>query len=419
MPKLSPTMEVGTITKWRVQEGSFVKSGEVVFEVATDKATVEHNALDAGYLRKILLPEGKEAIVNQPLAIFTESQNESIENYQPEGVMPSVAPPMKEEISTEQTATVAKKTATIGLQASFVPEPPLSNYRFIEKADGVTASPLARKLAKEKNIDLSTIKGTGPNQRITSRDLDLGQPSGIVTFGRQEIPTIAPGSYEEESLSPMRKVISQRLQESKTFIPHFYVVQEVDAGPMVQLRAQLKNYNLLVSFNDFVVRASALALRAHPVINSGFHSVNNTIIRFKTVDISIAVSVEGGLITPIVRHADYKNLGELSSEVKKLAKLAREGKLSREEYMGGSFSISNLGMFGITEFSAVINPPQAAILAVGGLNDAPTIKEGKVVPGKVMKLTLSADHRVIDGMESAKFMKELQKLLENPAALLL
>jgi pyruvate dehydrogenase E2 component (dihydrolipoamide acetyltransferase) len=421
MPKLSPTMEVGTIVKWRKKEGDAVKPGEVLMEVATDKATVEHNAIDAGYLRKILVPEKGEAVVNQPLAIFTEKKDESIEGYMPEGTMPNVAP-KGEEKKEEESKPAAKPVpmTSSGLaNPRFIPEPPLSDYQFTSASESTFASPLARKLAKERNIDLTTVKGTGPNHRITSRDLDLGQPSGLVTFGRQETPTIAPGTYEEETLSPMRKVIGQRLQESKTFIPHFYVFQEVNAEPMVQLRTQLKNLGLSVSFNDFVIRACALTLRLHPVINSGYHSVNNTVIRFKTIDISVAVSVEGGLITPIIRHADFKNLGELGSEMKQLAKRARDGKLTREEYVGGSFTISNLGMFGITEFTAVINPPQAAILAVGGLNETPVVCDGTVVPGKMMRLVLSADHRVIDGAEAAKFMKDVQKLLENPGSLLL
>lgn len=420
MPKLSPTMEVGTIIKWRKKEGELVKAGEVLFEVATDKATVEHNAIDKGYIRKILIPEGGEAIVNQALAILTEKQDESIEGYVPEGL----APPKPKIEETKEVISEAKqpppKTSATGMaQPSFVPEPPLSHYEIGKKSTKPLASPLARKLAAERGIDLSTIRGSGPNQRITSRDIDLGQPDAVVTFGREETPVLPPGSFEEETLSSMRKVIGQRLQESKTFIPHFYVIQEIDAEPLVAARSQLKNIQLSVSVNDFVVRACALALRLHPVINSGFNSVNNSLIRFKTIDISIAVSVEGGLITPIIRHADYKNLGELSTEMKQLAKRAREGKLSREEYTGGSFTLSNLGMFGVTAFTAVINPPQAAILAVGGVNEAPVVKNGQVVPGKVMKLTLSADHRVIDGMEAAKFLKEVQKLLENPVALLL
>lgn len=422
MPKLSPTMEVGTIVKWRKKEGDFVKAGEVLIEVATDKATVEHSVIDKGYLRKILIPEGGEALVNQALAVFTEKQEESIDNYVPEGLAPAPKQPEPEEKKQAPEAKqeqIAKPVSSGMAQPSFVPEPPLSHYELGKKTATPLASPLAKKLADERGVDLSTIRGTGPNQRITSRDIDLGQPLAPVTFGREETPTLQPGTFEEEALSPMRKVIGKRLQESKTFIPHYYVIQEIDAEPLIAARTQLKNMQLSVSVNDFVVRACALALRLHPVINSGFNSVNNSLIRFKTIDISVAVSVGGGLITPIVRHADFKNLGELSAETKQLVKRAREGTLAREEYTGGSFTISNLGMFGITSFTAVINPPQAAILAVGGVNDAPVVKNGQVVPGKVMKLTLSADHRVIDGMEAAKFLKEVQKFLENPVSLLL
>lgn len=426
MPKLSPTMEEGTITKWHKKVNDHVKAGDVLFEVATDKATVEHNALDEGWLRQIIIGEGQEAIVNQPVAIFTESQDESIEGYVPEGAAPkakAAAAPEKPEETPVETKAVEKPVTGAMQQPAFVPEPPLEHYDF-EAPTGkpsarLMASPLAKKLAKEKGIDLSTIKGSGPNRRIMSRDLDMGQPDSLVTFGRRETPHIPPGTFEEESLSPMRKVIGSRLQESKTFIPHFYVTQEIDADSMIALREQLKAGGLKVSFNDFIVRASALALRQHEQVNSGFNSVNSTIIRFKTIDISIAVSIPAGLITPIVRHADFKNLGQLSVEVKNLASKAKSGKLQREEYIGGSFTISNLGMYGITEFVAVINPPQAAILAIGGIEDRPIVRHGHVVAGKTMRLTLSADHRVIDGAEGAKFLKSLQNLLENPALLVL
>jgi pyruvate dehydrogenase E2 component (dihydrolipoamide acetyltransferase) len=252
-----------------------------------------------------------------------------------------------------------------------------------------------------------------------SRDLCKGQPSAAIPFGVKKTPTIAPGTYEEIPLTPMRKVVGQRLQQSKSFIPHFYVSQAIDAEPMITLRDQLKNVGHKITFNDLVVRATALALKDHPEMNSGFNTVNNTIIRFQTVDISVAVSVPAGLITPIVRHADYKNLGQISSEVKLLAQKAKDGKLLREEYVGGSFTISNLGMFGVSGFIGVINPPQAGILCVGGIEDRAVVKNGAVIPGKVMTLTLSADHRVVDGTDGARFIKTLQKLLENPASLVL
>ncbi len=425
MPKLSPTMEEGTIVKWRIKEGDHFKVGDTLFEVATDKATVEHNALDEGYLRKILVPAGASAVVNQAIAIFTEKANESIEGYKPEGIEVAKKEEKKEAVETAPAAKAVEPAikAMPGMQQpAFVPEPPVAKYQFQGPTNAirgmVPASPLARKLAQEKGIDINTVKGSGPRGRVMSRDLDLGQAEAVVTFGRHEVPELAPGTYEEETLSPMRKIVGRRLQESKTFIPHFYVTQEINAENLAAIREQLKAVGIKASINDLVVRATALALRAHPHVNSGFNSVNSTIVRFKTIDISIAVSLEAGLITPIVRHADYKDVGQISSEVRHLAARAREGKLAKEEYTGGSFTISNLGMYGISNFIAVINPPQAAILAVGGIEEKPVVKNHLVVPGKVMAMTLSVDHRVIDGADAAKFLKTVQQYLENPAILL-
>jgi pyruvate dehydrogenase E2 component (dihydrolipoamide acetyltransferase) len=426
MPKLSPTMEEGTITKWRKKAGDFVKTGDVLLEVATDKATVEHSALDEGFLRKILIQEGESAIVNQAIAIFTESKDESIDGYKPEGDVPQVQKPVEEAPKESGAPAAAAPRAQVGAglqQPAFVPEPPLEHYTFKYPSqsleDRIFVSPVARRLARERGIDLSTIKGTGPHGRILERDLPLGQPAAAVTFGRREAPTDVPGSYEEVPLSHIRKVIAQRLQESKTFIPHFYETQEIHADRLVQVRDELAACGLKLTYNDFVMRACALSLREHPNVNCGFNSVTQSIIHFKTIDISVAVSLQSGLITPILRHADYKNLGQISAEVKSLALRARDGKLARDEYTGGSFTVSNIGMFGISEFKAIINPPQAAILAVGGILDQPIVKGGQVVPGKVMKVTLSADHRVLDGTDVAKFLKTLQKYLENPSLLLL
>lgn len=427
MPKLSPTMETGTIAKWHKKEGDFVEAGDLIIEVATDKATVEHNALDEGWLRKILVNEGDEAVVNEAIAVFTEEENESIEGYQPESLIE-----VKEtaEVEVEDSDTKPKEVkkvpvkAAAGLsQPAFVPEEPLQGYEFeapITKLTArVKATPLAKKLAKERGLDLTTVKGSGPGGRIVKEDLSKAQSAGPVVFGKRERPMIPPGTYEEEKLSPMRQVIGQRLQEAKTFIPHFYITQQVNVEPMVQVREQLRETGVKVSFNDFVMRACALALREHPNVNSGFNSVNQTLIRFKTIDLSFAVSVDGGLITPIVRHADYKNLGEISVEVRQLAKKAREGKLALEEFKGGSFTISNLGMYGVSEFQAIINPPQAAILSVSGIRNIPVVKNGVVVPGKVMNISVSCDHRVVDGVAGAEFIKTVQKYLENPAALLI
>ena len=426
MPKLSPTMEAGVITKWCKNVGEKVQAGDVLFEVATDKATVEYNALDEGFLRKIVVENGKEARVGQAVAVFTETSAEDISSYQPvSDIVEPIEEPKEETVpcaASEPSATVSvpvKKGSSIQ-QPSFVPEPPLADYAFPfpEPGSAVKASPYAKKKAKELGIDLTTVKGSGPRGRIVSQDLDLGLQQAQYVIGKQEEPKMVPGSFEEESLSPMRKVIAERLQQSKSFIPHFYVSQAVDVEPMMTLREQLKAGGIKVTFNDILVRAVSLTLRRHPVINSGFNSVSQSIIRFKTVDISIAVSVPDGLITPIIRHADYKNLSQIAVETKLLAQKAKAGKLSREEYVGGSFTISNLGMFGITQFQGIINPPQAAILSVGGIEEKAVVRNGAIVAGKQMVLSISADHRVIDGVDAAMFLKDLQKLLENPALLL-
>lgn len=430
MPKLSPTMEEGTIAKWHAKEGDHVKAGDVIIEVATDKATVEHSALDEGFLRKILISDGQIARVNQAIAIFTETQDESIEGYEPEGEKTPEVPSAeakpenetKEPAQKEEKAPAPAQSGSGLREPAFAPPPPLEGYTFEGPTKAISgkipASPLARKLAKEKGVDLGTIKGSGPHGRILSKDINAGAPSGVVSFGPIEPPTIPAGSYEEEPLSQMRKVIGKRLQESKTFIPHFYVTQEMDAIPMVGIREQCKAGGLKVTFNDLIVRAVALSLRKHPEINSGFNTVNSTIVRYQTIDVAVAVSIPDGLITPILRHTDYKNLGEISSEVKTLVKKARDGKLAPEEFTGGSFTISNLGMFGIRDFVGVINPPQAALLAVGGIIEKPVLKDGQVVPGKTISLTLSSDHRVIDGADAARFLQTLQLFIENPALLL-
>ncbi len=432
MPKLSPTMESGVIDKWLKNEGDRVESGELLLEVSTDKATIEQEALDEGYLRKILVGAGAEARVNQAIAVFTETVDESIDDYEPEGISVTEAPAPPEVASEssedtggdEEVATKSVSPATSGLaQPAFAPAEPLEGYTYKTPRQAaeerVKASPLARKLARDKGLDLHTVHGSGPGGRVMSRDLEGAQAAADVAFGSNKVPQIPPGTYEEESLTPMRRVIAKRLQESKTFIPHFYVRQSIDAEPMVGARQQLIEGGVKVTYNDFVVRACALALRKHPIVNSAFNSVNNTIARFKTIDVCVAVTVDGGLITPIIRHTDFKNLGEISLEVRTLAKRAKAGKLEPEEYQGGSFTVSNLGMFGIDDFVAVINPPQAAILAVGGVLDVPVVRDGELRAGKVMNLVLSSDHRVVDGVEAAKFLQTVRHFLENPALLLL
>jgi len=377
MPKLSPTMEVGTIAKWHVKEGDFADAGQLLIEVSTDKATVEYNALDPGYIRKILVKEGQEAKVNDTLAIMTEGKDDPIEEVK----APTPTP----------TATLPSSSVT----SPFQPE----KEERLPRGARPFASPLARKLAKKSNIDLSSIRGTGPRGRIMSRDL-----AGLTFSG------------PEEGLSPIRKIIAARLQQAKRDIPHFYVNQAIDVTALLAKRAELKEQGITV--NDLIVKGCSLALKEHPSINSGFDGNRNVILRFPSIDISIAVDVEAGLITPIVFEADKKSIQELSSTIKGLVKKAKDGKLQPAEFQGGSFSISNLGMFGITSFGAIINPPQGAILAVGGSQERLKIVDGKVVPYMEMIVTLSVDHRVIDGAAAAKFLKTLKELLEEPAKLL-
>ena len=421
MPKLSPTMEEGTIVKWHKKVGEFVNAGDPIVEIATDKATVEHEALDAGWLRLILLEEGKEAAVNVPLAVLTEEQNESIEGYVPEGTVAAavVKPP---ETKAEPKPAVPPAPAAAAVGPAPVPvktQPERVSTVSVEQTaptGRIIASPLAKKLARDQGLDLVGVKGTGPGGRIMKQDLSQASSQKA---SRQLAPKFAAGTYEEIALTPMRKVIAQRLQEAKSTIPHFYVRQAVDVEPLIAIRSQLKNFEVDLTFNDLIIKAIALTLQDHPEVNCGFDASKNVLLRYKTIDISIAVSIEGGLITPIITHADIKSLQEISAEVKSLAKRAKEGKLEPKEYQGGSFTLSNMGMYGVHDFQAIINPPQAAILAVSGITDTPVVKNGQVVAGKLLNLTLSVDHRAIDGAIASKFMRALQKRIENPATLLL
>lgn len=427
MPKLSPTMTSGSIAKWHKKAGDHVAAGELLIEISTDKATVEHNALDEGYLRKILAKEGEEVAVNQPLAIFSETKDESIASYTPEAVKDVSPMPTAGQKNTVQAAAAAQAnpsqtSATVAHPPQFVPPPQPAWEASSRQTSGrgrVAASPLARKLAQEQGLDLSSVRGSGPGQRVMSRDLVDAQPVGASTLGRPESPIHAPGSYEEVPLTQMRKVIARRLQESKSSIPHFYLRHSVNAEGIVAARRQLETTGIKITYNDFVVRACALALRAYPEVNSGFNPESNAAIRYRTVDISVAVSIADGLMTPIVRHADFKPITEISGEIRSLAQRAKEGKLKPEEYVGGSFTVSNMGMYGIDDFVAVINPPQVAILAVGAIQDVPVVRQGAVVPGKQMVLVLSSDHRVIDGALAAQFIRKVSHYLENTSLLLI
>jgi pyruvate dehydrogenase E2 component (dihydrolipoamide acetyltransferase) len=397
MPKLSPTMTEGQVAKWHKKPGDRVEVGDVLLEIATDKATVEHAALDEGYLRKIICGDGERAEVNEPLALFTETADESIEGFSPKKEAATSAPTTAPQVAVPKAESSAP-ASTAALSAT--------------ESGRTFASPLAKKLAKEKGIDLQAVQGSGPRGRIMSRDLASAkqQASALPAGSAKAVPT----QTTEESLTPMRQVIGQRLLESKTHIPHFYVKQEIDATALVALRDELKKLEVSCTINDLIIKATALALSKHPEINSGYNEKTKKLIRFGSVDICIAVTIAGGLITPILANANNKSLKAISSEAKQLATRAKEGKLQPQEYQGGSFTISNLGMFGVTEMTAIINPPQGAILGVGAVSDAAIVKNGAVVAGKKLVLTISCDHRVIDGAEAAQFLRTLRQLLENP-----
>ncbi|MCI5641867.1 MAG: pyruvate dehydrogenase complex dihydrolipoamide acetyltransferase [Chlamydia suis] len=422
MPKLSPTMETGTLVKWLKKAGDEIHFGDVLLEISTDKAVLEHTASEDGWLLEILVKEGTKIPVGAPIAVFSTEKNVT---YDLKQLLPS-----QEAVSTDEPTQIVPNTpsqqdnshyagpsmAIVG----FRPEPPLTTPLTIKNpGDPVSASPLAKKLAKEQNLDLSGVAGSGPGGRIVKKDLEKAPPLRIAGFGYPEAPEVNPGTYVEEPLSPIREAISKRLQAAKTFIPHFYVRQRIYASPLLALLKELQAQNIKLSINDCIVRACALALKEFPEINSGFNSVDNTIIRFSTIDISIAVAIPDGVITPIIRCADRKNVGMISAEIKALAARAKQSALKEEEYKGGSFCISNLGMTGISDFTAILNPPQAAILAVGSVEEQPIVLNGELAVGSTCMLTLSVDHRVIDGYPAAMFMKRLQKLLEAPSVLLL
>lgn len=427
MPKLSPTMEEGTLVAWHKAEGDYVESGDLLFEVATDKATVEYHALDSGYLRKQLVAQGDLAQVNQLVALFTEEKDEDITGF----AIPQVVSEEETEKETGEAKPVSetsnqpragKKTSSTISQPIFPLVDPLENWSFEFPATdsylNVKASPYAKKIAKEQGIDLSSIKGSGPGGRIVSDDLKHAHGAKL-SMGSRALPSKAPGSYHRETMSHVRKVIAQRLAQSKTFIPHFYVRMQVQMDSLLNLRAQLKTVDFRITVNDLILRAVALALKEHPNVNSGFDSATEEVIRFETIDLSVAVSLADGLITPIIRHADAKNVQQISQQVRHLVSKAKESKLKPEEFQGGSFTVSNLGMFGVSDFQAIINPPQAAILSVSAALERVQLVDGEVKNIHEMNLSLSCDHRVIDGADAARFLQTLKKLIENPAVLLL
>ncbi|MDP6709480.1 MAG: pyruvate dehydrogenase complex dihydrolipoamide acetyltransferase [Alphaproteobacteria bacterium] len=428
MPALSPTMTEGTLAKWLVKEGDAVNSGDIIAEIETDKATMEVEAADEGTLGRILVAEGSEGIpVNTPIALVLEEG----EDASALGAGPATAappPPLPAE-SPAPAATAPEAPATSApAPAAAAKAPPAPTT-----ADGgrIKASPLARRMAAQAGLDLAALSGSGPGGRIVKADIEAalagGAPAAAPAPAAAAAPAPAPvaatglePAYELEPLSQMRKIIAQRLTQAKQTVPHFYLTVDCEIDALLALRRQLNDkadgaYKL--SVNDLVIKAAAVALRRVPAANASFSEEG--IRYYKSADISVAVATERGLITPIVRGAETKGLETISNEMKQLIEKAQAGKLAPEEYQGGTFSISNLGMYGIKQFEAVINPPQGCILAVGAGEKRPVVKDDAVAIASMMSVTLSVDHRVVDGAVGAEYLAAFKRLIEDPVAMLL
>ena len=429
MPALSPTMTEGKLARWLKKEGDAVKSGQVLCEIETDKATMEVEAVDEGTLGKILVAAGTEGVkVNAPIAVILEEGESAASAAAP---APASAP---------APAVAAAPAPAAAPSARPVAAP-------VADAGRVFASPLARRMAEQAGLDISAIRGSGPNGRIVKADIDAARAGGQA--GRKPAvaaataaPSAAPaaaalapaavsaaslaaiGPHKLVPLSSMRRVIARRLTESKQQVPHFYLTVDCVIDRLLAGRAALNAKSpekgpgaFKLSVNDFVIKAVAVALRQVPAANASYS--DDGILMWDDVDVSVAVAIPGGLITPIIRKADSKGLAQISNEMKDLAARAKDGKLKPEEFQGGGFSISNLGMFGIKEFGAVINPPQGAILAVGAGEQRPVVKDGALAIATVMSCTLSVDHRVIDGAVGAEFLAAFKRIVEDPLAMLL
>ena len=410
MPLLSPSMTEGTLVKWIKKEGDAVKSGDVLAEVETDKATMDLEAFDSGILRKILVAEGAKVPVQTRIGIIG-TKDEKIDESAPAAPAPAEAKAAPAAPKEESKAPAPAPTAT----AVAAPT-----------GGRVKASPLAKKVAAEKGVALAALTGSGPGGRIVKKDV-LSAPANGHAPGGGGSSIYAAGPVAQEGstkLTTMRSVIAKRLLESKTTIPHFYLEIEVDAKPLLELRAQLNESlgkmkpPVKLSLNDFVLKAAAEAVRRVPAVNASFEG--DSIRQFANVQLSFAVAIAEGLITPIIKEAQNKSLIQISGEAKALAAKAKEGKLKPDEFQGGTFTVSNLGMLGIDRFSAIINPPQAAILAVGNIVKQPVVSANdEIVVGHRQSITLSCDHRVVDGAVGAAYLKELRELIEKPALLLL
>lgn len=448
MPALSPTMEEGTLAKWLVKEGDTVSSGDILCEIETDKATMEFEAVDEGTIGKILIPDGTEGVkVNAPIAVLLE-EGESADDMDESAAESSKDDDNKEPASSEADAPEpsekTKPAAGYGRGETDATAPAAPKD---DDGKRIFASPLARRIAADKGLDLAQIKGSGPHGRIVKADVEAAKASDAPKAAGESAsdtnaakPADAPKaalaagpsaeavmkmyegrSFEEVTLNGMRKTIAARLTEAKQSIPHFYLRRDIELDALLKFRGelnkQLEARGVKLSVNDFIIKACALALQSVPDANAVW--AGDRILKLKPSDVAVAVAIEGGLFTPVLKDAEMKSLSALSAEMKDLAARAKDRKLAPHEYQGGSFAISNLGMFGIDNFDAVINPPHGAILAVGAGVKKPVVgKDGELGIATVMSVTLSVDHRVIDGALGAELLAAIKENLENPMTML-
>ncbi len=417
MPKLSDTMEEGVIVKWNVKEGDSVSSGDIIAEVETDKATMDVEVFDGGTVLKILAQEGDAIPLGGKIAIIGEKG---------EDIAGLIEGGEQKETKTEPAEEKKAPAEKAGSKKDF--DPLFGDLNGVDKSakksvsqeDGrIKASPLARKMAQEEGIDIHKVQGSGPNGRIIKRDIESYDDSASTSVSAPAASApVSTAVSQDIKISQMRKTIARRLAESKFTSPHYYETIDIDMRNVVQTRAKLNEISeVKISFNDFVIKACSVALKQHPAINSSW--LDDIIRQHGDIHIAMAVAIDDGLITPVIRNVDQKGLQQIAKESKELAGKARDRKLQPEEWEGSTFSVSNLGMFGIDEFTAIINPPNACILAIGSIRDVPIVDNGEIVPGKQMKVTLSSDHRIVDGAQAASFLGTLKNLLENPMGMLL
>jgi pyruvate dehydrogenase E2 component (dihydrolipoamide acetyltransferase) len=416
MPRLSDTMEEGTLAKWFKKVGDTVKEGEILAEIETDKATMEFESFHDGILLHIGIDEGSTAPVDSIIAIIG-SKGEDISSLLKnadikvkEEPKPEVKEEPKSEVKEEPKSEVKEEPKP---EVKEEPKPVSNNNK---PSDRILISPLAKSLAKEKGIDISSVKGTGDNGRIIKRDIDSFKPSNYSQFS-QPSPQLTESSYETQN-STMRKAIAKRLADSKFSAPHYYLNIELEMDNMISFRKQfIQTQNIKISFNDIIAKAVSLSLAKHPKVNSRWY--DDKIIFNEHVHLGVAVAVDDGLIVPIVKFANSKDLPQINSEIKDFAERAKNKKLTPAEIEGSTFTISNLGMFGIESFTSIINQPNSAILSIGAIVQKPIIKNNEVVVGNTMKLTLACDHRTVDGATGSIFLKTLKEYVENPVSILI